>query len=160
MPRSISLALVVALSALAAPVLAGCGNVEVLHHEPEAAPVTVKLAAAHEETLDTLYRTSGTVRGRTTAVLTSKTTGYVRSVDVRPGDRVRAGQVLAVLEANDSAASVRRARAGLDQSVESRIEAENAVSAAQATLRVAKSKTEMVPSSRLLMYIEALSREM
>jgi len=144
MPRSISLSLVLALFALAAPMLAGCGGAEVLHHEQEEAPVAVKLAAAHEETLDTFYRASGTVRGRTTAVLTSKTTGYVRSVDVRPGDRVRAGQVLAVLEANDSTASVRRARAGLDQSKESRMEAENAVQAAQAALRVAKSTHERV----------------
>jgi RND family efflux transporter MFP subunit len=101
-------------------------------------PVPVKVATAHEEPLDALYRTSGTVRGRTTAVLTSKTVGYVRSVDVRAGDRVKAGQVLAVLEANDSRASLRRAHAGFDQSVEARAEAENAVAAAEAALRIAR----------------------
>jgi multidrug efflux pump subunit AcrA (membrane-fusion protein) len=140
MVRPISMALV-----LAAAALAGCGSPGVHHHEgPEASPVAVMLTGAHEEKLDTLYRASGTVRGRTTAVLTSKTTGYVRSVDVRPGDRVHAGQVLAVLEANDSAASVRRARAGFDQSMESRSEAENGLLAAQAALRIAKSTHERV----------------
>ncbi len=111
-------------------------------NEPEGAPIVVRLATAHEEKLDSLYHTSGTVRGRATATLTSKTTGYVRSVNVRPGDRVVAGQVLAVLEANDSLASVRRARAGLDQSTESRVEAENSVHAAQAALRIARSTHE------------------
>jgi RND family efflux transporter MFP subunit len=124
--------------------LGACGNTEASHRTPEPPLATVALTAAHEEKLPTLYRASGTVRGRTTAVLTSKTTGYVRSVDVRPGDHVRAGQVLAVLEANDSAASVRRARAGFDQSMESRVEAENALRAAQAALRIAESTHERV----------------
>ena len=139
MVRSFVVVLVLGGSAIA-----GCGGHEVRHQEPEAPPVPVTLSSAHEEKLDTLYRASGTVRGKTTAVLTSKTTGYVRSVDVRPGDLVRQGQVLAVLEANDSAASVRRARAGLDQSMESRSEAENSLRAAQASLRIAKSTHERV----------------
>jgi RND family efflux transporter MFP subunit len=137
MIRSISTALVLATLALAA-----CGGPDVRHQAPDAPPIPVTLTSAHEENLDALYRASGTVRGRTTAVLTSKTTGYVRSVDVRPGDHVNVGQVLAVLEANDSAASVRRARAGLDQSMESRSEAENGLRAAQASLRIAKSTHE------------------
>ena len=141
MSRSIRVAF-----ALVGSAIAGCGGPEVRHQEPDAPPVPVSLSSAHEEKLDTLYRASGTVRGKTTAILTSKTTGYVRSVDVRPGDVVRVGQVLAVLEANDSAASVRRARAGLDQSMESRAEAENAVQAAQAALRIAKSTHERVAS--------------
>jgi RND family efflux transporter MFP subunit len=129
---------------LGAALLTGCGHSEVQHREPEAPAVAVKLAFAHEETLDTLYRVSGTVRGGTTAVLTSKTTGYVRSVDAKPGDRVQAGQVLAVLEANDSAASVRRARAGLDQSMEAQAEAEGSLHAAQAAVRIARSTQERV----------------
>lgn len=139
MIRSISTALVLATSALAA-----CGGPNARHQAPDAPAIPVTLTSAHEEKLDALYRASGTVRGRTTAVLTSKTTGYVRSVDVRPGDHVNVGQVLAVLEANDSAASVRRARAGFDQSMESRSEAENGLRAAQAALRIAKSTQERV----------------
>jgi RND family efflux transporter MFP subunit len=124
--------------------VAGCGHPEVRQHEPDVPPITVRLATAHEENLDTLYRASGTVRGLSTAILTSKTTGYVRTVDVKPGDRVRAGQILAVLEANDSAATVRRARAGFDQSMESRVEAESGLRSAQAALRIAKSTHERV----------------
>jgi RND family efflux transporter MFP subunit len=133
----------VVIAPLAAVALA-CGTPPHPHDEPPSAPATMPMATAHEETLDTLYRASGTVRGRTTAVLTSKTTGYVRSLDVHPGDRVTQGQVLAMLEANDVAASVRRARAGLDQSMESRSEAENALKAAQVGARIAKSTHDRV----------------
>jgi len=137
--RSISTLLVLATTALL-----GCSAPEPPAQSPDGPPVPVKLATAHEESLDALYRASGTVRGRTTAVLTSKTVGYVRSVAVRAGDRVQAGQVLAMLEANDSSASVRRANAGFEQSLEARAEAENAVSAAEAALRIAKSTHDRV----------------
>lgn len=122
----------------------GCNTPAGPHPSPVSRSIPVKLATAHEEPLDALYRTSGTVRGRTTAVLTSKTVGYVRSVAVRAGDRVKSGQVLAVLEANDSTASVRRAHAGFDQSMDARAEAENAVSAAEAALRIAKSTHDRI----------------
>jgi len=118
MIRSIATLLVLVTTALL-----GCSAPEPPGQSPDGPPIAVKLATAHEERLDASYHASGTVRGRTTAVLTSKTVGYVRSVAVRAGDRVQAGQVLAMLEANDSSASVRRANAGLDQSLEARAEA-------------------------------------
>ncbi|HEY5373667.1 MAG TPA: efflux RND transporter periplasmic adaptor subunit [Polyangiaceae bacterium] len=129
---------------LSAVVLIGCGASELPRADPQPTPIATKLALAHHENLYVLYRASGTVRGRTTAVLTSKTTGYVRSVDVHPGDFVRAGQVLAVLEANDSTASVRRAQAGFDQALEARAEAENALQAADAALRIAQSTHDRI----------------
>ena len=141
MPR---LAFPVAL--LAVLPLGACRHAGAPHETADEAPVAVKTAVVHQEMLDTLYRASGTVRGRTTAVLTSKTTGYVRSVEVRPGDHVKTGQLLALLEANDVAASVRRAHAGFDQSTESRAEAENGLKAAQVAARIAKSTYDRVAS--------------
>lgn len=118
--------------------LAGCAS-HTPHPAPEGAPVSLNVATAHVESLPVVYRASGTVRGRNTAILTSKTTGYVRAVRVRPGDRVTAGQSLVQLEANDVRASVARARAGLDQSTEVRTEAENALEAARVAAKVAQS---------------------
>jgi multidrug efflux pump subunit AcrA (membrane-fusion protein) len=141
---------------LSATALVSCAQADGPRQTSVERPIPVRLATAHEESLDTLYRTSGTVRGRTTAVLTSKTVGYVRSVAVRAGDHVRAGQVLAVLEANDSSASVRRAHAGFDQSLDARAEAQNAVAAADAALRLAKSTQER---SAALLTAGAISRQ-
>jgi RND family efflux transporter MFP subunit len=100
------------------------------------------VAPAHEEALAVTYFASGTVRGRNTAILTSKTTGYVRSVLVHPGDTVTSGELLAELEANDLRAGVARARAGLDQAAEARLEAESALEAARAHAEVARTTHE------------------
>ena len=70
--------------------LAACGTTESHHVAPAGAPVPVTTALAHEATLPILYRASGTVRGRTTVTVTSKTTGYVRAVHVAAGERVTA----------------------------------------------------------------------
>ncbi len=57
--------------------------------------------AAHtvrQEKVDQRYVASGTLRGRQTAVLTSKASAYVQELRFKAGDRVEAGQVLVVLE--------------------------------------------------------------
>ena len=130
-----------ALSAAAASLLS-CSATEAHHPAPEAAPLPVTVGVAHDEPLAILYRASGTVRGRNTTVLTSKTMGYVRAVRVRSGDRVTAGQPLVLLEANDVRASVARARAGLDQSRAAKTEAENALEAARIAAKLARSSHE------------------
>ncbi len=85
----------------------------------------------------TVYRASGSVRGRNTAVITSRINGYVRSVPVRAGDSVAAGQTIAVLDSDALEANVRRARAGLRQAEEARDEAHDALAAASAEARLA-----------------------
>lgn len=116
-----------------------CATGEAHHPRPEPSPASVVTATVHEESLPVVYRASGTVRGRTTTEITSKTTGYIRAVRVRSGDRVAAGQPLVELEANDVRASVARARAALERSNGAKAEAENALAAAEANAKVAKS---------------------
>jgi multidrug efflux pump subunit AcrA (membrane-fusion protein) len=123
---------------------AACGSAEAKHTTVEPSPVVVSIATAHAEPLDVIYRASGTVRGKSTASLTSKTTGYVREVKVRPGDRIARGQLLAVLEANDTAASVRRATAGLDFAAQSKAEAEHTLEAARVAAKNAKTTRDRI----------------
>ncbi len=75
-----------------------------------AAPVAVATVAAAEADLATTFDVGGVVRARTVASLTSRITAEVRSVTARPGDRVRAGQVLVTLDARELSAR----RAGAD----------------------------------------------
>lgn len=114
----------------------------------EEPPVPVTIATAHHEPLVALYRASGTVRGRSTAVVASKTVGYVRAVKVRPGDLVAAGQPLVELEANDVRASVARANAAVAQSYEAKAEAESALVAARAAAKIAKTTFDRTKSLR------------
>jgi RND family efflux transporter MFP subunit len=128
--------------ALLAAASTACSAAGPPHPLTEDPPSKVAIAAAHEEPLAVTLTASGTVRGRNTAILTSKTTGYVSRVLVRPGDSVAAGQLLAELEANDSRASVARSRAGLAQAKQGRLEAQSALEAARAAASVARSTHE------------------
>lgn len=128
--------------ALALVLLGSCASAE--RHETAAppAPIRVAVASAHEEPIAVMVRASGTVRGRNTATLTSKTTGYVRDIRVRPGDMLEKGQVLAELEAKDVRADVARARAGLERTRQAKTEAENALEFARFNAKAAKTTHE------------------
>ena len=127
---------------------AACGRGAASDTPPRPAPVAVATAPVHAEPLAELYRASGTVRGRSTVMITSKLPGYVRDVHVRPGDQVTAGQLLVDIEANDTRAGVGRQRAELTHAMESRAEAQSAVEAARVAAELAK--TERDRSARLL----------
>jgi len=75
----------------------------------DAMPVeTATVAVA--EIADT-FEAGGLVQARTTATLMARIPAPVREVRAVPGDRVRAGQVLIVLDGRDLSAQARRARA-------------------------------------------------
>lgn len=57
------------------------------------------------------FEAGGVVQARTTAAVTARILAPVREVRVAPGDRVRAGQTLVVLDARDLGAQARSARA-------------------------------------------------
>lgn len=109
---------------------------------PAPKPQAVSVALAARRPFPVVYRVSGTVRGTSTATLSSKATGAIRSVAVRAGDSVRAGQVLAELEASDVRAGVARARAAVATATAARLESQNALEAARATARLSQSTHE------------------
>ena len=117
--------------------LAACGPSSPAARPPAPDPIEVAVVAVKRRSVERAYEASGTVRGRNTAVLTSKIVANVRDVRVRAGDWVRAGQLLAVLDDADAQAAFRRARAALDEATATRGEAESAVHAAEAGERVA-----------------------
>ena len=121
-----------------------CGTAEPHRPVPAGPPVAVTTVSARAATLPVIYRTSGTVRGRTTVTVTSKTAGYVRAVHVAAGDHVSAGQVLIDLEANDVRAGVSRARAELDHAGESKAEAASGVEAARVAAKLAETSRDRV----------------
>lgn len=57
----------------------------------------------------------GTIRASTSAVVSARIPGTVRMLRVREGDRVRRGQVLAQLDAQESLATAAGAMAGIDE---------------------------------------------
>jgi len=119
--------------------LAACGGAP--EKKPEAAagtPVAVQTAAAVQTDWASRYEAVGTVRARTSAVIAAKVMGYVKEIKVDTGDRVRAGQVLLVLDAKDLDAGHRSAQAVLHEAQAAAGEVDNAIAAAKAQLDLAQ----------------------
>ena len=106
--------------------------------ENKQAPISVQTIAAATAEWPATYEATGTVRARTTAVVAARMMGYAREVRAQAGDHVKAGQVLAVLDARDLEASVRGAAAGLDEVRQAMGEADGAVAASKAGLDLAQ----------------------
>ncbi len=119
--------------------LAGCGDAP---PEKAAAPaptaVAVSTVPASAENWPSIYEATGTVRARTSAVISAKIMGYVREVNVQAGDRVREGQLLVNIDARDLDVNARRADAARDEVRTAMPEADSAVAAAKANLDLAQ----------------------
>ena len=59
------------------------------------------------------YEAVGTVRAKTSTVLSAKIVGSITSLHAREGDRVRAGQALIEIDNRDARTQVSRAQAGV-----------------------------------------------
>ncbi len=99
---------------------------------------TIKLSPVQEE-----YEAVGTVRSRTTSVLSSKAVGNVLAVLVREGDRVRQGQVLIEIDDRDTRAQLQKAQAGLR-------EVEGAQEEIEQNIRAAESARDAAEAGRSL----------
>jgi multidrug efflux pump subunit AcrA (membrane-fusion protein) len=84
------------------------------------------------------FEAGGVVEARTTATLMARIVAPVGDVQVSTGDRVRAGQVLIVLDARDLAAHARRARAAAASADQDVIAADSERQAAEAALALAR----------------------
>ncbi len=78
---------------------------------PEVRGVT--LATVGASSVDSYYETSGTVKAKTTSVIASRTMGTVTSVKVQGGARVKAGDLLLVLDDREAVQRVAAAEAGV-----------------------------------------------
>jgi multidrug efflux pump subunit AcrA (membrane-fusion protein) len=120
-----------------------CGRAHETPPEPRPAR-EVRVATAATITRPAVLEAGGVVHARTTATLVARIMASVREVRVRPGDRVRAGQVLVVLDDRDLAANARMARssaAGADQGLSA---ATSERDAAKAALVLARASHERV----------------
>ena len=121
--------------AIAAPACSGGAN-----GTPAAAPDPIPVTVAKvtmDDVADT-FAAGGVVQAGTTATLTARILAPVREVRATPGDRVRAGQVLIVLDGRDLEARARGARAQASSAEASGAAAEASRQAAEAALALAR----------------------
>lgn len=123
---------------IAAGSLAACGSAE---KAKEAQPETIRgvqLETVRLQSLPDVYEATGTVRSATTSVLSAQISGTVREVRVKPGDRVRRGQVLAVIDDRGPRAQVAGAQAGVEEATQGLAEIEQTLQAAAADRQFAE----------------------
>ena len=128
---------VVTVLLLAAAAAAGCSSAELARPDPSP-PLSVTTAAVTTRDGGAASDAGGIVQAQTTAVVTSRILAPVREVRVAAGDRVRAGDVLVVLDASDLAAGARSARAAASASSLGAAAAQAEVRSAEAGLTLAR----------------------
>lgn len=131
------------ISALAAGalLLAGCGSEQKRPEsaKAEAPAVRIRTVQAESAAMPVVYQATGTVRARSSAVLSARVMGYLKEVRVQAGDTVTAGQVIAVVDAREIEAATRQAAAALNEAKMAMPEVQNAIAAAKAQLALAES---------------------
>lgn len=101
---------IILTSVLLAAATSGCTQNPAEKAPPPALkPVAVKTAAAKEGSVTPSLVATGTVAGDKEIQLTAKTQGTITALYVRAGDRVHAGQVVAVLESENQHLMVEKA---------------------------------------------------
>lgn len=100
------------------PASGGCSKKHEAYTKESPARVVIKgtsretvKSSALPDTLEVV----GTVRARTSAVVSARIPGSISILNVREGDRVRKGQLLARLEAQENQANAAVAAAGIDE---------------------------------------------
>ena len=87
----------------------------------------VSLSERDLETIDEIYRASGTVRARYSASIAAKIAANILEVPVQTGERVSVGQTLIVLDRRDLEANLRRSEAVRAEAESAIAETENAI---------------------------------
>jgi len=137
--RLIVLAGIIALSAISA----ACGGKEEVSAEKPPLVTGVKVEKLVAAPVDDFYEATGTVRSKTTTVISSKIMGAVTSLRVREGDRVRAGQLLIEIENRDAAAQLQKAQAGHQEAREALGEVDQSISAARSAKAAAEANLQL-----------------
>lgn len=95
-------------------VLGACGEDPPPHPSPPARTFVAPTSMVEKRQIPVVYTTTGTVVSDERVEIGSRITAYVGTVDVREGERVRQGQLLATLDSRDIEAGIRMAAAERD----------------------------------------------
>jgi multidrug efflux pump subunit AcrA (membrane-fusion protein) len=133
---------------LAGGLLASCGDGEAGQAvKASKAPVPVHVEKVQKSAIQASYEAVGTVRSRLTSVLSSRVMGQVLTVRAYPGDRVKAGQVLAEIDNRDAQANLSKAKAGLSEAQNALQEVDESLRAGQAGKAAADAAAALATST-------------
>jgi RND family efflux transporter MFP subunit len=131
-----SIALIVLLAVVPAACSGGAEHASAAR--TDAAPVPVSTTQAASVDMPSSFEAGGVVRARFTAALASRVLATVSDVKVRPGDRVRRGEPLVVLDAREQQGGHDRATAAIAAAEQGSAAAEADIAASEAQLTLAR----------------------
>ncbi|MDP3295595.1 MAG: efflux RND transporter periplasmic adaptor subunit [Nevskia sp.] len=152
------------LAVSAALLLAACSR----DPKPVAAPAAQHFDVATEvvlrRELPAVYTSTGSVVSDERVDITSRIAAYVRSIEVREGERIQRGQRLATLDSKDVDASIRAALANRDQSAALKKDAEKDLETSESlfaggvvtTTHVRKTRLQLQAATESLAAAEAV----
>lgn len=100
---------------VSAVLVTACGRDPAPHIAAVGRTFDVPIVELRSRTIPLIYTATGTVVSDERVEISSRTTAYVRSLEVREGERVRQRQLLAHLDSQDLDARIRAATAARDQ---------------------------------------------
>ena len=140
------------------PFVSGCGKKPQVAAETPPVVTGVQLETVAASSVEDFYEATGTVRAKTSTVLSSKIMGTVTGLRVREGDRVNAGQTLIEIDNREAAAQLQKAQAGLRQAEQTVAEADQATNAALSAKSAAEANKRLADAT-LARYQTLLNRK-
>jgi multidrug efflux system membrane fusion protein len=120
-------------------------------HEPAAttAPMVqgAKIETVAQQSVDESYEAVGTVRAKTTSVVSSKVMGNIVAMKVREGDTVRAGQVLVEIDSREARIQTQKSGAGLVETKGALDEVDRNIKAAESSQTAAVANRQLAAST-------------
>ena len=127
---------------------AACGNGGERPRDGTNSAIDVRVAKAGVVPIAQTFEAGGVVRARMTAQLTARIAAELREIKVQPGDRVRKGQILAVLDDRDLAAERARAQASVTAARSGEASAEAERQSAEAMVVLARTTQKRMEQLR------------
>lgn len=92
---------------------AGCSEESAVHHTGAVQTTQAKTMTVHPSKVAKHYTTSGTVASDHRVSISTQISGYIKALNVREGDKVKAGQILVQIDPTDAKQAYLQAKADL-----------------------------------------------
>ena len=130
-----------------AALMVSCGRKEEAAPEKTTMVQGVMAEAVKLSAVEEAYEAVGTVRSKTTSLLSSKAVGNILAVHVGEGDRVRTGQLLIEIDGRDTRAQLQKAQAGLREVQDAQEEMDQNILAAESVKEAAEAGRSLAQST-------------
>jgi RND family efflux transporter MFP subunit len=107
----------------------------------------VKIETVAQQPLDESYEAVGTVRAKTSSIVSSKVMGSIVAMRVREGDTVRAGQVLVEIDSREARIQTQKSGAGLVEMNGALDEVDRSIKAAESSQTAADANRRLATST-------------